>query len=268
MKSIIEIWKPLSGTLKTVIVGVVLFLGYVIYKKTTTVIPTLKFSNVKSGQITKEKTFLIKGKLTPANTVLYLSDSSLKKLPTQNGEFEYEAALPDSLNKVDFVIEYKDQKINRSVSIIRELSAQEIAQRKKELEDKDVTPKTTDVDLVFDIKTIVGKSPQEVEKILGTPSKKEKITGYPCKYSACIKYYYQKEKYEVIFKKGKPSRIVIYSFPNLTTYENAIQSLGFPKSKSTFFNPSITVRWENIDKYHEIAFFYDYALVVIDAPEG
>jgi hypothetical protein len=136
MKNIIEIWKPLSGTLKTVIVGVVLFLGYVIYKKTTTVIPTLKFSNVKSGQTTKEKTFLIKGKLTPANTVLYLSDSSLKKLPTQNGEFEYEASLPDSLNKVDFVIEYKDQKINRSVSIIREFSAEEIAQRKKELEEK------------------------------------------------------------------------------------------------------------------------------------
>lgn len=136
MKSIIEIWKPLSNTLKTTIVGLALFFGYVIYKKTTTVTPTLKFSNVKSGQTTKGKTFLIKGKLAPANTALYLSDSSSKKLPTQNGEFEYEAHLPDSLNKVDFVIEYEDQKVNRSVSIIREFSAQEIAQRKKELEER------------------------------------------------------------------------------------------------------------------------------------
>lgn len=140
-------------------------------------------------------------------------------------------------------------------------------QKEAAIDSVSIAPKAADIDLVFDIKTIVGKSPQEVEKILGTPSKKEKITGYPCKYSACIKYYYQKEKYEVIFKKGKTSRIVIYSFPNLTSTEDAIQSIGFPKSKPTVFSAGNTVRWENIDRFHEIAFFYDYALVVIDAPE-
>ena len=47
--------------------------------------------------------------------------------------------MSESLNKIDFVIEYKGQKINKSVSIIREFSAQELDERIAEENRKRVT---------------------------------------------------------------------------------------------------------------------------------
>lgn len=133
---ILDKWDSFSKNLKLVIVGLILFMGYVIYKKATTIVPTLDFSNIENPHTTNQKSFAIKGTLTPSNATLYLLDSTLKKLPTQNGTFQYDASLPDSLNKITFVVEYDGLKVNKSLSIIREFSAQELAQRKKELEEK------------------------------------------------------------------------------------------------------------------------------------
>lgn len=132
---LLDTWASLSKRSKIIVTGLTLFVGCSIYKKATTITPTLIFSNVEEAQLINQKTFLIKGQVTPVDAILYL-DSASQKIPIQNGSFQYEALLLDSLNKINFTVEYKGTKANKSLTIIRQLSAQELAQRKKELEEK------------------------------------------------------------------------------------------------------------------------------------
>ncbi len=181
-------WKSFSTNLKLVVVGLILFFGYVIYKKTSTVTPA-SVSNVKSRQT---------------------------------------------------------ESVSDSVS---------------------TTNKVANVALVYNIKPLLNRSMKEVEKILGKAESKSKINGYPCKYSRCTKVIYKNGKYEVIFKNGKTSRIIVNSFPDYTNTQDAIQSIGFPKSSPSFLNPGIVARWSTIEGIHEIDFFTDYVLVMVNAPE-
>jgi hypothetical protein len=62
---------------------------------------------------------------------------------------------------------------------------------------------------IIDIKTISGKTPAEVSKVLGKPTKIEKSrpSGTGC--NPCDKGIYQKGKYEVLFIGGKADWITI-----------------------------------------------------------
>lgn len=141
-------------------------------------------------------------------------------------------------------------------------------QTKEASEEFGTSIEVPDISLKYDINPLLNKSIKEVEKILGKADSKTKITGYPCKYSKCTKAIFKNGLYEVIFKNGKTSRIVINSFPDYTYTQNAIQSIGLPKSEPSVFNSGTTTRWENIEGFYEIAFFTDYVLIMVDAPEG
>lgn len=133
---LLDTWASLSKRSKIIVAGLALFVGCSIYKKATTITPTLEFLNVENNQLINQKTFTIKGQVAPIDAMLYLTDSTFQKLPIQKGEFQYQTLLLDSLNKINFTVEYKGAKANKSLTIIRQLSSQESAQRKKELEEK------------------------------------------------------------------------------------------------------------------------------------
>lgn len=128
-------------------------------------------------------------------------------------------------------------------------------------------PKEEGVSTIVDIKKITGKTLADVEKFLGKAESKEKVKGYPCKNTDCQRAYFKNGSYEIIFKKAKADRITINNVPNLTSNDNAIQSLGFPMSKPTFKNPNNVIRWNDVDGMNEISFFTDYVLVQVTKPE-
>lgn len=116
-------------------------------------------------------------------------------------------------------------------------------------------------ELIIDLKTISGKTLEEVEKVLGKAESKEAVKGYPCSQSACEQAIFRQNGYEIIFKNGKADHITINSIPDLTKNVNAIQALGFPASQPSFSNPGTVVKWTGVDGMEEISFFTDYALI-------
>lgn len=117
---------------------------------------------------------------------------------------------------------------------------------------------------ILDVKLFVGKSLIEVEQILGKAEKIEKIKGYPCKKSKCEKAFFEKEKYEVIFKKGKVDRISINNTSDFTNDESAIEKLGLPASEPSFKNSGNVIRWTSIESINEISFFSEYIYIIIN----
>ncbi|ADB37865.1 hypothetical protein [Spirosoma linguale] len=117
---------------------------------------------------------------------------------------------------------------------------------------------------ILDVKAFIGKSLKEVEQILGKAERIEKIKGYPCKKSKCEKAFFEKEKYEVIFKKGKVDRISINDTSDFTEDDNAIQKLGLPASEPSFKNPGNVIRWTSVEGVHEISFFSTYIYIIIN----
>lgn len=117
---------------------------------------------------------------------------------------------------------------------------------------------------ILDIKTILDQSPSEIEKKLGKIEKREKIKGYPCEKSNCEKLFFEKGKYEVIFKEGKIDRITINNTEDLSKDENAIVKLGFEKTNPSFFNSGTVVRYSNIEGIYEINFNTDFIYIIVN----
>ena len=122
----------------------------------------------------------------------------------------------------------------------------------------DSNPKTSGAEppkkLIIEIKSIVGKSEAEVEKILGKAEKTEKVNPgkTPC---PCDKLYYKSGKYEIVFINGKADWITIYDVSDLDTDENVIELLGLPKTEPDFNSPHNVMRWNNVANIKEVTFF-------------
>lgn len=123
------------------------------------------------------------------------------------------------------------------------------------------------VKVIIDIGSIVGKSIDEVEKILGKAESTEKVKGYPCKNTNCRRAYFKNGGYEIIFKKSKADRITINGVPDLTSNDNAVTALGLVSSNPSFKNPNNVIRWTNREGIKEISFFSDYILVQATEPD-
>ncbi len=128
--------------------------------------------------------------------------------------------------------------------------------------------------VILDIKNIINKSIPELEAVWGKAEKTETVDGYPCKKSKCKRLFFDNEKYEVIFKKGKADRITIYKRGTyLEMNSGLIQSLGLKKVPPSFSDPSTVVRWNNVDGINEVSFFnngydkVDYILIQVTEPE-
>lgn len=99
--------------------------------------------------------------------------------------------------------------------------------------------KTSVVPVVFDVKTVVAKTPAEVSKLLGKPNGTEKS-----KYG--ITYKYQSPDIEILFTSGKANIITVNGLGSVSFSPAAIQSLGLPLSNPSFANKEILIRWESV----------------------
>lgn len=110
---------------------------------------------------------------------------------------------------------------------------------------------------VVDVKKITGKSKIEVDKILGKSDKVEPFTesSTPCKNVPCEKAFYQKDKYEIIFIKGKADWITINNLSEYDFTEENIQIFGIPITRPEFSNPQNLIRWKDIEGINEINIF-------------
>ncbi len=108
---------------------------------------------------------------------------------------------------------------------------------------------------VVNVSAIAGKSPEEVEAILGKAESTEKASpgGTPCKENPCDKSFYQAEKFEVIFINGKADWITVNNLSDHELNENNIALLGLSPSTPAFSNPNI-IRWENDDGIKQVSF--------------
>ncbi|KRD10246.1 hypothetical protein ASE21_11040 [Flavobacterium sp. Root901] len=114
-----------------------------------------------------------------------------------------------------------------------------------------------EIQVVVDVKKITGKSKIEVDKILGKSDKVEPFTesSTPCKKEPCEKAYYQKDKYEIIFIKGKADWITINNLSEYDFTEENIQIFGIPITRPEFSNPQNLIRWKDIEGINEINIF-------------
>ena len=113
------------------------------------------------------------------------------------------------------------------------------------------------IETVINITNIANKKIKEVNKLLGKPNNigKAKPSGTPCKINPCDKAYYKDGKFEIIFINKVADWITINDVSNLPMNEDLITSLGLPKTKPSFSNPSNVIRWAHIKGFEEISFF-------------
>ncbi len=123
--------------------------------------------------------------------------------------------------------------------------------------EKAVESITLKIDTVVNITDIADKSIKIVNEVLGKPNNmdKAKPSGTPCKTNPCDKAFYKDSKFEIIFINKVADWITINNVSNLSMTEDVITSLGLPKTKPSFSNPSNVIRWTNIKGFKEISFF-------------
>lgn len=127
----------------------------------------------------------------------------------------------------------------------------------QEKEEKTIPATQFEIDTVVNIADIANKPIKVVNEILGKPGSmdKAKPSITPCKTNPCDKAFYQDSKFEIIFINKVADWITINKVSNIPMTEEAITSLGLPKTKPSFSDPSNVIRWTNIKGIKEISFF-------------
>lgn len=109
---------------------------------------------------------------------------------------------------------------------------------------------------IIDIRTIVGKTETEIEKILGKAERSEKVSPSvtPCKNTPCKKKFYKKNKFEIVYIDGKSDWITINDVSNFTFNAENIILLGLSSTTPSAEN-SNAIQWNDIENINEINFF-------------
>ncbi|MFV8359715.1 hypothetical protein [Flavobacterium sp. LS1P3] len=109
---------------------------------------------------------------------------------------------------------------------------------------------------IIDVKTIIGKTESEIEKILGKAENSEKISpsNTPCKDIPCEKKFYQKNKFEIVFIDGKSDWITINNISNFDFNSENITLLGLSSTVPSFEN-TISIKWNDIENINDVTFF-------------
>lgn len=107
----------------------------------------------------------------------------------------------------------------------------------------------SEVPVIIDLKSLVGKSPSTVAKILGEASEKTNTQDGP-------KFTYQNGKYEIVYIKGKADWITINQIQELTFHPDVIKAFGFTPTAPDFANDGI-FRWEKLQNIKSFSVFSD-----------
>lgn len=108
---------------------------------------------------------------------------------------------------------------------------------------------------IIDVKTIIGKSETEIEKVLGIAESSEKVSpsNTPCADIPCNKKFYQKNKFEIVFIDGKSDWITINNTSNFDFNSENITLLGLSSTVPNFEN-TMSINWKNIENINEVIF--------------
>ena len=108
-------------------------------------------------------------------------------------------------------------------------------------------------DTVIKIPSLAGKTPEQVLKILGKPTKSEtaKPSNTPC---PCPKNIYNNGAVEIIYINGRADWITINEIGNASYSKDSLELLGLPVKDPTFSNATVK-RWENIPGFNEVSIF-------------
>ncbi|RBN50914.1 hypothetical protein [Flavobacterium psychrolimnae] len=109
---------------------------------------------------------------------------------------------------------------------------------------------------IIDVKTIIGKTESEIEKILGKSENSEQVSpsNTPCKDIPCEKKFYQKNKFEIVFIDGKSDWITINNISNFDFNSENITLLGLSSTVPNFEN-TISIKWNDIENINDVTFF-------------
>lgn len=110
------------------------------------------------------------------------------------------------------------------------------------------------IEAIIDIKSIVGKNQSEVEKILGTAEKTEKLIVNGQSWD---KVYYQYGEIEIVYINDNADWITIYMSSEYKMNKSVIQLLGLAYKKPSYYNPESAIRWEYYEGIKDISFFPD-----------
>lgn len=113
----------------------------------------------------------------------------------------------------------------------------------------------TENEKIIDIKTIIGKTESEIEKILGKAENSEKVspTNTACEETPCEKKFYQKNKFEIVFINGKSDWITINNTSNFDFNSENITLLGLSSAVANFEN-TISINWNAIENINDVTF--------------
>lgn len=122
---------------------------------------------------------------------------------------------------------------------------------------KEIIATSNEPEKIIDIKSIIGKTKDEVEKILGAAESIEPFSESTtiCINQPCEKATYQNDKYEIIFINSKSDWITINDLSAFDLTPENIQLLALPMVEPEFNNPKDLIRWKNIENIKEINFF-------------
>ena len=113
---------------------------------------------------------------------------------------------------------------------------------------------------ILDVRTIAGKDPAEVTKVLGEPCQQEKTKQGP-------KLSYRGGKIEVVFINDKADWITISDMSGVSFDDDAIKALGLKPERPTF-KGTFVIRWEPHTTYRSVSVFAhngktDYAYIKV-----
>lgn len=113
--------------------------------------------------------------------------------------------------------------------------------------------KLSEENLIINLKKIVGKTPDEIESILGKPEKIEKVSpnNTPCKESSCNKNFYKEGTLEIVFINNKADWITINNLRLYGFDEGILNFLGLSTKQPSNKNQNF-IRWQNLENIKEI----------------
>ncbi|OUJ68994.1 hypothetical protein [Hymenobacter crusticola] len=110
--------------------------------------------------------------------------------------------------------------------------------------------------LVYDVTQLAGKSPQQVQQLLGKPdqARAEAVRTAPCGRVPCGRHTYQQGRFDIVFIQHKADWITINGIAEPLTDE-AIQALGLPATTPSFQSRDNVIRWRSVKNLQEVSAF-------------
>ena len=104
--------------------------------------------------------------------------------------------------------------------------------------------------LLLNVPAIAGRSPAEVEHVLGPPFRQSRVDV-----SQHVKRTYQGGSVEIVFVEDQANWIKLYNTRNLPFTKHALGRLGLPVSNPTYVNRDSVMSWHTIPRIRELSLY-------------